>query len=348
MPYDEAKVYFDGSHYIAIPNNEKRYKAMKKLEPANVDVKENFADKNITRAPFEFESVPFEVQELENGEFEDVFAKVGEYEQDIKSVNIVPRKVTRKQLFEESYDRHRVLLKKERNKSILEDMLPYFKNDDEAKAFVRVHLDRKERNLIMRRIRLTRKANLQEFNYFCTFTYDAKKHTEESFRYKLKHTLSNFVKRKGWKHISVWERSVENNRLHFHGIFYIPDGTMPGEIIEVNDYNFNTHRRQITHQNTYFNNRFGRSDMELIDDPRRKGDAIAYLLKYIEKTGERIVYSKGLPQFFVSDILEEDVVTRVGVENTKLLLFDDFSCFDNGQYIGAVSSETISQLRRIN
>lgn len=348
MSYDEAKVYFDGSHYIAIPNSERRNKTKQKLDSDKFIDKENFIERNKIGTPSGLESVPIEVQELKEGEFEDVFENVGGCEEGIKSANITPHKATRKQLFEESYDRHRALSKKERNKSILEDMLPYFKSNDEAKAFVRIHLERKERNLIMRRIRLTRKANLQEFNYFCTFTYDDKKHTEESFRYKLKHTLSNFVKRKGWKHISVWERSFENNRLHFHGIFYIPDGTMPGEIIEVNDYNFSTHRRQITHQNTYFNNRFGRSDMELIDDPRRKGDAIAYLLKYIEKTGERIVYSKGLPQFFVSDILEEDVVTRVGVENTKLLLFDDFSCFDNGQYIGTVSSETISQLRRIN
>ena len=29
------------------------------------------------------------------------------------------------------------------------------------------------------------------------------------------------------------------------------------------------------------------------------------LMKYLEKTGERIVYSKGLPQFFISDIMDE-------------------------------------------
>ena len=32
---------------------------------------------------------------------------------------------------------------------------------------------------------------------------------------------------------------------------------MPGELIKVNDYNFNTKRRKITNQNTYFNERFG-------------------------------------------------------------------------------------------
>ena len=227
-------------------------------------------------------------------------------------------------------------------------MRPYFDNDEKAKKYVEVNLERKQRNLICRRIRLSRKANLQEFNYFCTFTYDGKLHTEDSFKYKLKHTLSNLAKRKEWKYIGVWERSPEKKRLHFHGIFYIPDGTMPGKFIEVEDYNFNTHRRQVTNQSIYFNERFGRSDFEPINDPRRMGDAMAYLMKYIEKSGEKIVYSKGLPQYFISDILDDDVVCRVGQEEQKLLLFDNFICVDEGVYIGEVSPAVIKQLRKSN
>ena len=136
----------------------------------------------------------------------------------------------------------------------------------------------------MRRIRMIRKANLQEFNYFCTFTYDDKKHTEESFRKNLKFTFWNLTKRKKWKYIGVWERSPEKKRLHFHGVFYIPEGGMVGELNSVNDYSFNTHKRQITIQNSYFNERFGRSDFECIDDKGRMGEALAYLMKYIEKT----------------------------------------------------------------
>ena len=348
MAYGEAKVYFDGSHYIAIPHIETSVKKRKRSLTELVEVKGNNLNSENENTPSTSESVHFELEELAPGEFEDVFADFEPNQFYESSPEMVLHKATRKELFNDAYDRHRVESKKERDRLILEDMLPYFKTTDAAKSFVRAHLERKERNLIMRRIRLTRKANLQEFNYFCTFTYDNKLHTEESFRYKLKHTLSNFSKRKGWKYIGVWERSSENKRLHFHGILYIPDGTMPGELIEVNDYSLKTHRRQVTHQNTYFNRRFGRSDMESIEDPRRKGDALAYLLKYIEKTGEKIVYSKGLPQYFISDILEDDVVTTIGVENTKLLLFDDFSCFNEGCYVGVVSPETISQLRKSN
>lgn len=117
--------------------------------------------------------------------------------------------------------------------------------------------------------------SLQKFNYFVTFTYDGKKHNELSFRKKLTWTLANFSHRKGWKYVGVWERSPEKKRLHFHGIFYIPDNTLPGEMIEVNDYSLKTHKRQITIQNTYFNEKFGRSDFEKIDDERKMGDAIS-------------------------------------------------------------------------
>lgn len=114
-------------------------------------------------------------------------------------------------------------------------------------------MDKKIRNLIERRKRLVRKINLGQWNYFCTFTYDDKKHNEDSFRKGLKTCFRNFCNRRGWKYMGVWERSPENNRLHFHGLFYISEGTLPGEMIEVNDYDLKAKRRQITHQNTYFN-----------------------------------------------------------------------------------------------
>ena len=78
------------------------------------------------------------------------------------------------------------------------------------------------------------------------------------------------------------------------------------------------------------------------------GNSVAYLMKYLEKTGEKIVYSKGLPQYFISDIMDDDVVTTIGLEDKKLLLFDDFTCWDEGEYIGTVSKITIKQMRKSN
>ncbi|MDD3831750.1 MAG: hypothetical protein PHW00_03750 [Clostridia bacterium] len=69
-----------------------------------------------------------------------------------------------------------------------------------------------------------------------------------------------------------------------------------------------------------------------------------YLTKNMEKTGERIVYSKNLPQYFVSDIMENDIACPYGVEDRKLLLFDKFGCWDEGEYIGQVGPEVIEKM----
>jgi len=105
---------------------------------------------------------------------------------------------------------------------------------------------------------------------------------------------------------------------------------------------------RVTWQSLYFNERFGRSDFEEIKSKNRIGEALAYLMKYLEKSGERIVYSKGLPQYFISDISEEDVVCRVGVEDRKLLLYDDFYCYDDGKAMGKVTKDVIRKLRKSN
>ena len=97
-------------------------------------------------------------------------------------------------------------------------------------------------------------------------------------------------------------------------------------------------------QNDYFKSRFGRNDFELIDEPTRIGDAIAYIMKYLEKSGEKIFSSKGLPQFVISDILEDDVVCRYGLEDKKLLLFDDFTLIDDGCVIGQASKDNLKKM----
>lgn len=254
-----------------------------------------------------------------------------------------------KEQFETAYKESQKLPRKERKEYVKKAMKEAIPDKEQRQEYVEQGSERKKTNAIRRKVRLSRKVNLQrEWNFFCTFTFSDEKHTEESFRKSLRNTLKHLVNRKGWKHIGVWERSPEKNRLHFHGVFHIPDDTMPGELVEVNDYSFGTHQRQLTLQNTYFNKRFGRSDFEPIDEQSRKAEALAYILKYIEKTGEKVVYSKGLSQFFISDIMEDDVVCRVGVDDRKLLLFDDFGCWDEGCYVGQVSKDVIEQMLRCN
>ena len=346
MPYGECKIYFDGSHYIGIPHTTRPSRRRPKPPEEEIVVTEKEIEPTIETE----ENVRAEESAPSNDDAPIALEKNTELSESEPQPEQQPkvRTMTRKELFDELYQKYLNKPRRVKLELIAIEMLPYFKTEELSRIYVNENIERKLRNLIARRIRLARKANLQEFNYFVTFTYDGKLHTEDSFRKGLKNCLRHLVERKQWKYIGVWERSPEKQRLHFHGIFYIPEGTMPGMLLDVNDYNFNTHNRQITHQNTYFNERFGRSDFELIDDMDKMGDALAYIMKYIEKSGEKIVYSKGLPQFFISDIMDEDIICFTGLEDKKLLLSDDFTCWDEGCYVGKVSKAVIAQLRKCN
>lgn len=348
MPYAKAKVYFDGSHYIAIPHTVRKKKAKKKTAVKKISPELEELDEDET-TPFDecTQMSIFDLEKKTEDKKNDESERVTENEDTSTEKRDNLPQISRKELFDKLYQEHLYESKYSRKKAVYDGLRPHFKTDEEAKLFVDINFERKRRNMICRRIRMTRKANLQDFNYFVTFTYSDELHTEESFKEGLKVCLKNFSVRKGWKYIGVWERSPKKQRLHFHGLFYIPEGTMPGVLLDVNDYNFNTRRRQITHQNTYFNERFGRSDFEEVN-PKTLGSAVAYIIKYLEKTGEKIVYSKGLPQYFISDIMEDDIVCFYGMEDKKLLLYDDFMCWDEGCMVGTVSKDVIKQLPKSN
>jgi hypothetical protein len=107
MAYGETKVYFDGSHYIAIPHttrpSKKRYKPPEETvevkDETNVKTKETDTENNEMDSTLsDLESVPFEV-ELEEIEVDELIFEESEpfTEPD------VPRRATRKELFNEFY-----------------------------------------------------------------------------------------------------------------------------------------------------------------------------------------------------------------------------------------------------
>lgn len=337
MPYAKCKIYNDGGHFIAIPPTS-RPKSPKCYRPEELIEVEDSAQKERLNTDNCIIKQSFVAQSDISKELSD-------------NKTLAPkatRKITRKQLFNELYAESAKMKKRERKAFIVSKMTPHFNSEKEARQFVEDNFARQLRNLICRKTRLYRKARLQTWNYFCTFTYDSAKHTEESFRKKLSDTFKKMCYRRGWKYIGVWERSVEKERLHFHGLFYIPDGQMIGELMEVQDYSVKTEKVQKTVQNTYFNERFGRSDFEAIQSVYSLDSSIRYILKYIEKGGARIVYSRNLPQYFVSDIMDDDVCSTIGQEDRKLLLFDSFTCWDEGCLIGKVSPEVIAQMPKAN
>ena len=294
MPIKDAKIYNDGSHFIAIPP-------------------ENFTSGKHKKQPPKATT------------------------QD-----------TKKQAFETAYKESMSLPKRERKKYIAERLQGEFETAEQAKAYTAQNLERKKTNAAKRYMRLWRKVRLQQWNYFITFTFDGNKHTEESFRKSLSNTLKHLVSRKEWKYIGVWERGKDTERLHFHGIFVIPENGMIGTLEQVTDYDTRKHRKQTTFQNTHFLNKFGRNDFKEICE-KNVERSVKYLLKYIEKSGERLVYGGDLPTYIKSSILDEDIVCPTGIDDKKVILFDDFTCIDSdGVVRGKATPEVLAQMPTAN
>jgi len=183
--YPEAKVYFDGSHYIAIPHttNPTRRRKHKQEE---IIVSEQNGKLKLEKSPPVLlldDDSKFESQEPEQVMLEEFVKATAESEnkpvQEPEKMSKVKRKTTRKEIFEELYNKYLNYSRKMRIKAIYEDMLPLFNTADACKNYVESNADRKRKNLIRRRMRFVRKALNQEFNYFVTLTYDDKKHTED-------------------------------------------------------------------------------------------------------------------------------------------------------------------------
>lgn len=196
---------------------------------------------------------------------------------------------------------------------------------------------RKSANIAARKKLFRRKAYLNKWNYFVTFTFDDKKHTDESFKKSLRKCLSNLSTRKGWKVMGIWEYGEENERLHFHALLYVPDGSMVGKIYEKKDYSNRKHKLITTHPCTFFEERFGRCDFEEINSVAlKKGKYLDYILKYITKTDEKIVYSRGIPSCFKDEISEDEICAEFENFVLKFVLFDDIYDENNSRVLKSV------------
>ena len=154
MFYPQCKIYNDGGHFIALPHTT-RSGLRKRPKPPDelIAVAEKTDNKT-------------DATNAENNVIEDN-KPVNKSINDIKRVQLL----TKKELFDELYKECKDKRKHEKISFIVSRMAQYFKTEKEARAFVEVNLERKQRNLICRKVRLYRKARLQSWNFFCTFTY---------------------------------------------------------------------------------------------------------------------------------------------------------------------------------
>ena len=192
------------------------------------------------------------------------------------------------------------------------------------RKYILEKMDKKQRNLWKRIKRFKRKAAMYRWNYFVTFTYDPKKHTAESFRKKLRKCLANLSSRRGWKYMGVFEEGFENGTLHFHALLYVPENEMVGDIVERREYSKKRGEIYTRYANTFFDDAFGKSDFqELNPILLKRGGTLKYLVKYIVKTGEKIVYSRGIPAEVLLELAGSDIVGEYLDYVTKYVLFDD-------------------------
>ena len=334
------KVYFDGSHYIGIPHREK---PKRKIE-----------DEEIINQVNEMAVVEFDECESESKPFLDeettLYEPKTDFEQNSAKINSIGSNnniQSLDELFEELYKKSVGKKRAAQRDYIIKNMRDRFSNIIVAEKYIDEKFEKKIRNVIVRRMRLARKLSLNEFNYFVTFTYDDKKQTRDSFKTRLRKSLSNFASRSNWQYAGVWEGQGENERLHFHGIFNIPEGTMPGELVEKNDYSIRLHRRKKTTTNTFFEKKYGRCDFDLIETPALKGEAMRYLMKYIEKSEEKIVYSRGLARYIVSGIENDDIICSFDEFDSKFILYDNFNCWHEGEFVGQISQDLINKMPKI-
>lgn len=104
---------------------------------------------------------------------------------------------------------------------------------------------------------------------------------------------------------------------------------------------------QTAHQNTYFLERYGRNDFQQLGSPEEVQHSLGYLMKYIEKSGEKLIYGD-LPTYFVSDVIDEDILAPYGIDDRKAILADDFLCMADGEVMGKVSPEVIEKMPKVN
>lgn len=227
-----------------------------------------------------------------------------------------------------------------------------FQNEQEVSEFVEEQFNRLSRNRWEGYKRMIRRAYLQAaWDYFVTFTFDSEKHTEETFRKQLMNCLYHLSNRKGWRYIGVWERGELGKRLHFHALMHIPQGAMVGELEEHNDYSTKRRKWEKSVQNSFFNERFGRSDFDAIVCSRSVSDSVNYMLKYLSKSDEKVVYSRGLKTYLVADILDEDILCPYHLDDeneTKYILSPNFTCITDGEVLGTVSPNIIAQMPKCN
>ncbi len=196
--------------------------------------------------------------------------------------------------------------------------------DEELQARVNERVGELLHNAFVRSQRFYRKGHLNDWNYFVTFTYNDDLLNEVDFRKCLKSCLSHFHTRRNWAYMGAFERGTKTERLHFHGLLNVPDGQMVGKLTKLKDYDTNAHRMQWRTENDFFAKRFGRNDfLPIVKEQLDIEGKLDYIIKYVKKGGEKIVYSRGIPTELFVPVPDSEIAGYYDDDSGRALLFDD-------------------------
>lgn len=342
----KCKVYSDGSHYIAIRPTEGYSGPRRKPPPEKPIIVEEEVSQSCGQIVADEECAASQGTAQTSGDMSEPMQSTPPQPERVKERHISTRADEFLKWYRESYG----MRKKEQHAFIASKLAPYFQSEEALLQYIDHKIECKRRAEVTRRIRCLRRAALHELSYFATFTYDDKKATEKEFEKRLLTALSNLASRKGWKYMGTWERGGDTDRLHFHAVLYIPEGKMVGKLELKRDYDIKKKRMVERMENSFFWDRFGRNKFELIDGTALTlGTAVNYIIKYIEKSGGRIICSKGLRTFIETDIDNDDVVAQLREDDDKkYLLFDDFKVYKDGKELGAVTPGVLAQAKTVN
>jgi len=150
--------------------------------------------------------------------------------------------------------------------------------------------------------------NLELFNFFVTVTYSPHKFSSEvDFRYTLRRLWNNLAENWGWKVVGIFEKGDQGERLHFHAFVFIPKDGLRGEFVPQKFYSTKRRKWEYRCTNTYFTERFGINEFAPLSQALAKADCpVHYIAKYMEKSGERFFYSRGLKGNFEQEITDND------------------------------------------
>ncbi len=343
-PYINKNKYYFANEIIQMNNNDERLDGLNKKEYFyNLWAKEKFGDGRKGKSKREI------IEKL-NNEILLIYLNLSENEE-LKKEDIV-------KIINDTLINDVELMEKISN-------IPAIKENLEN--YIKYRLNAIKENVVARRRRFKNKAYSNDWNYFVTFTYDNvimyelstkekwkiddgncdrkwekglkyieenKEKIEELFKKKLTKKLQDLHTRNNWNYMGVWEKGTKNERLHFHCFINIPTNKEIGIFRDEKRFNKETKTIDKIYINSYFENKFGRNDFEKINNKSSEtfSRELDYIIKYITKSNDKIIYSRGLKDYdFAVVEFEKYKICKLSEESPYYILSDNF--IDNSIFV---------------